>query len=72
MPDQTTVTIGLRDVYDAVQGLRTDVTRIGEAIKPIGDHETRLRSLERWKYMFPASLVVSAGSAAVAIIVNHR
>lgn len=31
------------------------------------DHEARLRTLERWKYAIPASAVMAATSAAVAI-----
>lgn len=32
------------------------------------DHETRLRLLERWRYSLPASLILAAGSAGVAIV----
>lgn len=31
------------------------------------DHETRIRSLERWRYMLPSSLVAAVVSAGVTI-----
>ena len=31
------------------------------------DHETRLRGLERWKYMLPSTLVTALVSAAITI-----
>jgi hypothetical protein len=71
-PDPSVVTITLRDVYDAVQETRTLVTSLGEKVKPIEDHENRLRSLERWKYSIPASLVVSAGAVVVTILTNRH
>lgn len=32
------------------------------------DHESRLRSLERWRYGWPASVLVAVASAAAAIV----
>lgn len=32
------------------------------------DHEQRLRALERWRYALPASILVSLGSVATAVI----
>jgi hypothetical protein len=31
------------------------------------DHETRIRGLERWKYMLPSSLIAAVASAAVTL-----
>lgn len=38
-----------------------------EMMKDRDDHESRLRGLERWKYMLPSSLVAATISAAVTI-----
>lgn len=38
-----------------------------EMQKDKDDHESRLRALERWKYMLPSSLVAAVISAAVTI-----
>jgi len=32
------------------------------------DHEMRIRLLEKWRYAFPVSLIVSLGSAAGLVI----
>lgn len=38
-----------------------------------GDHEARLRSLERWRYALPISALAAIGSAVVAVLqaVHH-
>jgi hypothetical protein len=38
-----------------------------EMQKERDDHETRIRALERWKYMLPSSLIAAVISAAVTI-----
>lgn len=35
--------------------------------KALDDHEVRIRSLEKWMYALPASLVLSIGSVGVTI-----
>jgi hypothetical protein len=69
---ENVITITLRDVYDVAQETRGLVASLGEKVKPIEDHENRLRSLERWKYSIPASLVVSGGAVLVAILTNRH
>jgi hypothetical protein len=34
----------------------------------LSDYETRLRSLERWRYALPTSVVLGVGSAVVAVV----
>lgn len=41
---------------------------IGQHDAITGDHEKRLRALERWRYALPTSLVLALGSIAVAVI----
>lgn len=36
--------------------------RSTEAKKDLDDHETRIRSVERWKYTVPASLLMAAAA----------
>lgn len=52
MPDSLgPVTIGPREIYDAVVQLRRAAERlddrIGDVVRDVGDHETRIRSLEQ-------------------------
>lgn len=42
------------------------------ADKTLADFESRLRSLERWRYAFPASVLLGLGSAAAAVIAAVR
>jgi hypothetical protein len=47
--------------------------RDGITDRIIADYETRLRNLERWRYGWPAAVVLGIGSAATAILaVIHR
>lgn len=40
------IRIGNREIWDAVQLLRSEVQRLGDNSKQLADHETRLRTLE--------------------------
>ncbi|WP_172384870.1 hypothetical protein [Streptomyces sp. MNP-20] len=64
------VTIGAREIYDAVVATRDDVrslTQTHESVtQTLSDHEDRLRTVERWKYTLPLAVVTSAGTAIVA------
>jgi len=70
--DSLGVTISAREIYDQIVGLRDDVRSLvqsnAEVSKELDDHETRLRSVERWKYAVPATLIVSLASAGTTII----
>lgn len=41
---------------------------IGQHTEISGDHEKRLRSLERWRYAMPTSLLLAIASTAVAVV----
>lgn len=41
---------------------------IGQHANISDDHEKRLRTLERWRYALPTSLVLALGSTAVAVV----
>ncbi|WP_240351621.1 hypothetical protein [Streptomyces olivoreticuli] len=66
------VSIGAREIYDEVVGLREDMRSVAEKGEElhthVADHETRIRDLERWKYALPIAAVsgVVAAGAAVA------
>lgn len=64
---------------DAIGALNKTVARLAGHLDAIGarntaadlidgDHENRLRSLERWRYALPASALVAMASAAAAIV----
>jgi hypothetical protein len=73
-PDELTITIGAKDIYDAVQEATREVRALREAhdeeraerATKDADTESRLRSLERWKY----ALAGTSGSGLVAAVVS--
>jgi hypothetical protein len=70
--DPLGVTISAREIYDQIVGLRDDVRSLVQSNQEVShkldDHETRLRSIERWKYGIPIAAVGAVGSAGVAIV----
>jgi hypothetical protein len=69
--DGLSVTIGAREIYDELVGVRSDVRSLVESRadidKTLGDHESRIRVLERWKYGIPGVVALSAVAAGVQI-----
>lgn len=66
-PDPLGVTISAREIYDQIVGLRDDVRSLvqsNDAVQTqLGDHETRIRSVERWKYTVGVAVLTSIGNA---------
>ena len=64
------VTIGAREIYDTLVGLREDVQNLTSnnesAGKILNDHESRIRGLERWKYGIPVTLITGIVAAVAA------
>lgn len=67
----TGVLITFRELYDELTVLRTELRDATSALKSLGDHETRIRQLERWKYALPASLIASLASLIAALVVGR-
>ncbi len=67
-----TISIGAREVYDQVIGLRSDVQAMGQQSETVraelADHEDRLRSLEAWRYALPVAAVTGLGGAVVSLV----
>ncbi|MER5304594.1 hypothetical protein ABT039_34720 [Streptomyces lasiicapitis] len=65
------VSIGAREIYDEVVGLREDMRSVaekGEELREdVADHETRIRDLERWKYALPVAAVSGVVAAGVTV-----
>ena len=63
------VTITFREVYDQIVGMRTDVQRLTDNSKDVEqvliDHESRLRSIEKWKYGIPSMVTLCAVATVV-------
>lgn len=73
MTDPLAVTITAREIYDAVVRLtgRVDVLIEQQAdIKhDIGDHESRIRNLERTKWPLPAvSVLIALGAVSISLL----
>ncbi|MBZ4319541.1 hypothetical protein [Streptomyces huiliensis] len=66
------VRIGAREIYDEVVALRTEMRTMGQesdAVRgELADHEDRIRSLERWRYALPISLLTAVVGAVVAVV----
>lgn len=64
MDDQLQAVITLREVYDAVVGLKEELNGVPTIT---ADHETRIRDLERkvWSY---SSLAAIAGAALAQLV----
>ena len=65
------VTIGLREVYDAVMRLTGTVERLAaqhdDTARQLSDHEARLRTLERSRWPLPSlAALVSIAALIVA------
>ncbi|MEU3686976.1 hypothetical protein [Streptomyces narbonensis] len=70
--DPLGVTIGAREIYDQVVGLRDDVRSLTQhnesTAETLDDHEERIRAIERWKYAIPAGLLTGIGGAVTAFM----
>ena len=67
------VTIGAREIYDALMRLTATVDRMSEQVtdvrSEVQDHEERVRSLERSRWPLPSlAAIIAAASLAVAWI----
>lgn len=73
MTDPLGVYIGPREIYDKLVLIDASVRRVSDQIaelaKDVGDHEVRLRSLEKGRWPLPAlATLVSVASLALAVI----
>jgi hypothetical protein len=70
--DPLGVTIGAREIYDELVGMREDVRGLAlhsEATRAtLADHEDRLRTIERWKYAVPLTAFLGVGSLITAVV----
>lgn len=75
-PDELTITIGAKEIYD-------ELKRVGGVIEDMredrkedlvarADHESRLRSLERWKYGLGGSSMASLIAAGVSLLTKRH
>lgn len=55
-------TVTLKDVYLLVQEVKDKVALVPAYGLRLDDHETRIRSCEKWRYAFPASLLITLGN----------
>jgi len=69
---EPSVRITLREVYDQVVGMRDDVRSLAQdreaTDRKLGDHEERLRVIERWKYGVPIASLAAIASAVAAVL----
>ncbi len=57
------------DDHDRLVRVEATLVEVRDALnKVVPDHESRLRSLERWKYGIPAGLVLTIFSALSAVL----
>jgi hypothetical protein len=65
------VTISAREIYNEIVGMRDDLRSLAQARRDdsatLDDHETRIRSVERWKYGIPVTAVASVVAVIEAL-----
>ena len=66
------VRVTLKDVYEAVQNIATDVQELKSQVQSVPDHEARIRTLEAWKNAIPPTMILAVVSIVVAIIESVR
>ncbi|MCM3778995.1 hypothetical protein [Microbacterium hydrocarbonoxydans] len=68
-PGDSPAVITLREVYDIVQEMRQEVAllKTTELTKDVDDHETRLRSLEKWVWR-AGGIAAAIGAAGGAVV----
>lgn len=71
------VVIGAREIYDAVLHLSAGVDgltkRHDDSVTQLGDHEARLRSLERSRWPLPSlAAVISVASIVMTLVLLLR
>lgn len=64
-------TVTLADVYAEVRKLTDQVQGMAPQGSVLADHEARLRSVERWKYAVPPSLISSVIALIIALVEHH-
>lgn len=67
-PPEPALTITLKDVYLKLCYVQDQVAAMTPQAQQITDHEGRLRTLERWKYTLPTSMLLALVSIVVAVI----
>lgn len=71
--EESSFTITLKDVWLEVRSVRDSVALVPQYGTQLGDHESRLRSLERWRYSAHAAAGVSISSLITAVAaILHR
>lgn len=66
------VTISNAVIYAELLGVKEAVTKMSNQAAQLSDHETRLRSVERWKYALPVSIVTSTTAIVIAIMETKK
>ncbi len=64
------VVVTLRDVYLEVRKLADTVGLISGQGLTLSDHEDRIRSLERWRYVLSGALVLSISGQTGQLIMS--
>ena len=64
------VIITLRDIYDEIQMVKGSVQTMEAPVQKIADHEVRIRSLERWRYSQPVTLIAALASIVITLRSN--
>ncbi len=68
------VRIGLQQIYEVLVQVQADLNRATDTATTLraaaDDHESRLRSLEAWKYALPLSTVVALGTMIMSVLAS--
>lgn len=56
---------------DKINAIHQDVAYIKAKIEDLPDHESRIRSLERFRYTFPSVAIIGLVVALTGVALNH-
>jgi hypothetical protein len=65
--ESSVVVVTLKDVYLLLLELQKQVGAMQGSVGAVSDHESRIRSLEKWRYALPVSLAGATASIIVAL-----
>lgn len=71
MADEPGVVITIKDIYDEMRSLITEVRGLTQSLQAgktvDDDHEKRIRVIERWMYGIPAAVLIAIAGAVIQI-----
>lgn len=65
--DDSQFVVTLKDVYEELRNVHDSVNSLAPHAATLEDHETRMRSIERWKYAIPGNVILAGVSLYLSV-----